>query len=72
MDVARRTQITPRRVRRWLAVLAPRKARPRQSDAGVALPSGRDSDVSTAAAYGHTYAGQRKVDMDAGSNFTRR
>ena len=40
-----------------------RKPRTRQSDAGLALTAGRDSNVSSTTALGHTYAGQRKVEM---------
>jgi hypothetical protein len=36
----------------------------RQSDAGVALAAGGDSDVGTAAAHRHTYDGQRKIEMN--------
>jgi hypothetical protein len=40
-----------------------------QSNAGVALATGGDSDVGTAAAHGHTYALQRKVEMHSGQQF---
>ena len=67
--MARRAEVTPRLGRRWFVVLAPGKARARQSDAGVALAAGGDSDVGTAAAHGNTYAGQREVEMHSRQQF---
>jgi hypothetical protein len=69
VDAARRTQITPRLARTWLVILPIGKAGARDSDAGVALAAGRDTDVGTAAAHGHTYAGQRKVEMHTRQQF---
>jgi hypothetical protein len=54
----------------WL--LAPGKARARQSDAGVALAAGGDSDVGTAPAHGHTNTGPERLRCKPGSNLTRR
>jgi hypothetical protein len=53
VKVTRCAQITTHLACRRLVVLAPRKTRARQSDAGVAMASGGDSDVGTAATYGH-------------------
>jgi len=69
VDVARRTQITPRLPRSWLVIFPIGKAGARDSDAGVALAAGRDSDVGAAAAYGHTYAGQRQIEMHTRQQF---
>src|ERR1700690_1805570 len=55
--------ITPRLARSWLVIFPIGKASARQPDAGVALAARRNSDVRTAAAHGHTYAGHRKVKM---------
>jgi len=67
--VARSAKITSRLSRRWLLVLSPGKARARQSDAGVALAAGGDSEVGTTGAYGHAHAGQRKTEMHTRQQF---
>jgi len=69
VDVTRRAEFTPRLGRGWFVVFAPGKARAGQSDAGVALAAGGDSDMGTAAAHGHTYAGQRQVEMYTWQHF---
>jgi hypothetical protein len=61
--MARSAEITLRVGCTGLVVLAPGKAAARQPDAGVALTVGCDSDMGTAAAHGHTYAGHRKIEM---------
>jgi hypothetical protein len=48
----------PRRASGWLVIFPMGKASARKPDTGVVLPAGRDSDVGTAAAHGHSYAGQ--------------
>ena len=69
MDVARSTKITPCLARGWFVVLAKGKARAWQSDAGVALAAGGNSDMCTASAHGHTYTGHRKIEMHTRQQF---
>ena len=50
-------------------VLAPGRSSARHADAGVALATSGDSDVGTASADGHTYAGKRKIELNTRQQF---
>ena len=67
--MARCAEITPGLVRCRFVVLAPGKARARQSDAGVALAARSGSNMGTAATHGHANTGPREIEMDTRQQF---